>query len=497
MQEYQKKQAKKTRLGDLALLSNFLSPGLNLITISFISICLIILSFISFSFFASSIFSLNANATEASVDTRIVLGVNSVINISAPSSAALTCEPGISATTTSMCTTGTDITVGTNNITGYTLQMNASNGYSNALTNTATTPSSTIPTLDNAYPVATPASFPVNTWGYTGGMDKSSETGGYNCTNDPTNGNYCPVSAYQSDSTNYAPNRTIKETTAPATASITSLTFGSKVDVSKPSGTYTTSVTFTAIANFIPAPITDGLAMQDVDHNNCRMTPQYSQSGTIYTLFDERDHTPYSVARLEDGNCWMTQNLELGEYGTPMNLTDQLSNVSSAGYTLSLPYANNSVYKHNSNHYGNFYNWNTATAGSGTSIVGEDAPYSICPANWRLPSASSTGATDSEFYAMLNNYISTGTWVDDGNSHWTGVVASQYTNMPTSLVFSGYIYSSGTLYGQGSIGSWWSATSNGSTNAFYMDASTGGYVTPRDHNGRSNGFSVRCLVSGT
>ena len=193
--------------------------------------------------FLVSIFSGAVYATQASTDTEVELNVSTVINISTPDTTTINC-----ASLNTLCTANTTITVGTNNITGYTLQLNATSGYSNSLTNSAT--NETIPTLSQSY---ASGSFPTNYWGYTGGLDKSGETGGLDCF-----ANYCPILAYQSTESNYTPNHAIKVTDAPATASNTTITFGAKADITKSAGTYSTSVTFTAVTNYVPHPITNG-----------------------------------------------------------------------------------------------------------------------------------------------------------------------------------------------------------------------------------------------
>ena len=417
----------------------------------------------------------NTNAATNNAAFAVQLG--EVLTLSAPSTVILNdCNPS----TSNLCTADADITVSSNFANGYKLYMNAANGSSTSLNNASA--GTNIPTVSTAY---SSSNFPINSWGYTGGTDQTSASG-LDCTT-----NYCPVLAYQSEETAYAPNRLIASANEPTATTTKTITFGAKVDATKASGTYVTSVVFTAIGT--PATVsslTDGLFLQDVTPSTCAGT---TTTDVTYDLIDARDFTHYTVSKLKDGNCWMTQNLELGQYGTPMNLTSDTSNVSpNGGYTLTLPYENNSVYKGNSNHYGNYYNWNTATAGSGTSTVGEDAPYSICPKNWRLPHTT-TVETNSEYYTLLDqNYITTGTWNNDG--FWTGVTTSQFTNAPVSLVFSGYMGSSGTLDFQSSRGYWWSSTSNGSSNAFALGVYTNGYVDPNYNYGRPGGFAVRCLV---
>ena len=440
----------------------------------------------------SSLFNTNTHAASSASQFTVSLG--EVLTMSAPDAINLTnCNPS----TSTLCTASADITVSTNNLTGYSLYMNATNGSSTDLTNTIVTPNPTIPTLSESY---SSANFPVNSWGYTGGTDQSAETGGYNCAT-----NYCPILAYESSESSYAPNHIINATDAPAATSTTNLTFGAKADTSKASGTYSTSVTFTAVANEVPAqPIQNGMNMQDIDSATCAATPLYSESSTTYTVVDSRDSTNYTVARLADGNCWMTQNLALGG-DTAMNLTQANSNVGPGGFTLPasvtegswtgsytdpefFDYAGN--YDDSTTKYGNYYNWSAATAGTNPSSG--DSAYDICPKNWRLPSASTT-AIGSEFHDMLDPYIITGYW---SGSDWYNLNVSELTNTPVSLAISGYCY-----YGAGSHGdyaAWWSSTTN------YSGSAYGLYLSNEDRTGdprldisKDLGYSVRCLVPGT
>ena len=448
-------------------------------------------------FISSSNLSINsgsAHATQASTNTEIALNVDSVINISAPTTATINCNPGATAAAAQLCTTNVTVGVGTNNITGYTLQMNATSGSPTALTNSAASPAATIPTLFQAY---SSSNFPINSWGYTGGLDKSSETGGYDCST-----NYCPILAYNSDSSSYAPNHVIKVTDAPSTTSNTDITFGAKVDISKPSGTYSTSVTFTAVTNEVPIT-----TMQDFDSAACANATM----DQTFTLTDTRDNTEYTVAKLQDGNCWMTQNLALGG-STAMNLTQADSNVGPSGFTLPasvtegswagsldspefFDYAGNYPSQQATNKYGNYYNWNAATAGSGTSAtISSDASHSICPKNWRLPSVGTDVTTDNEFYTMLNNYISGATWNLD--YYWSDVPTSQFTTPPISLVFSGGYY--GDVYSQSDSCTWWASTASVEpTDSFFSYADSDGNIYPRYDENKRTGQSIRCLVPST
>ena len=82
--------------------------------------------FILISVFAfNSSFNLNdsAHATTAVTSTEVEMRVSSVINITAPSVANLNCEAGATSSAAELCTTTSNISVSTNNLAGYTLQM--------------------------------------------------------------------------------------------------------------------------------------------------------------------------------------------------------------------------------------------------------------------------------------------------------------------------------------------------------------------------------------
>ena len=490
------------------------------------------LSFLSVAAFAmligtfaiSSTFNIGDGSVSATANGATAsLELDSVIDISAPSTVTLNCTPGSTDATSELCTSNATVTVNTNNTAGYTLQMNTTNGSSNSLTNTGITPNATIPTLSQAYSAA---NFPVNSWGYTGGTDKSSETGGYNCST-----NYCPILAYNSDPTTYSPNHIINQTDAPSTASTTSITFAGKVNTTKPSGTYATSVTFTAVTNYVPHPITNSMSMTDIDANTCSDTP----TETTYTVVDPRDNKSYAVAKLADGNCWMLDNLALDLVASKNNITSSNTNASdtylnylkgvntgttsdqyptagvaywTSSYSYSAPLiaiknANDDTwnpdtvasvtYGNGSGKIGVYYNYCAASAGSycwgnGTSSTGSpesdpksdtlyDIDADICPAGWHMPTTTSGSG---EYYYLYN----------------TAYSANQ-TNFKNALStpLSGLFYDD-SARNQGSFGGFWSSTWYGTSNMSYLlvYAST---VYPSNTNNRVNGNSLRCLRSGS
>ena len=280
----------------------------------------------------------------------------------------------------------------------------------------------------------------------------------------------------------------------------------------------------------IPAPktIADSATMQEVA--SC---PDTLTIGQVFTIEDARDNQDYKVARLADGKCWMVENLNLAggtaisadtsdvdasyvtNFTTSKNLTKDATN-----NTIILPASSTSGFENNnySNVYnsGNktncgasgqnipcysYYSWDAATLGSGRSIGTDntDAPYSICPKGWRLPtsgSRSNNGWKRGDFYALATAYGANleSNYYDD--SATTG--ANFYDNAgpgttPNFLLAGSYYYSS--FSSGGSAGLYWSSTSYSDIyGAWNMGFDSGGIQSANDF-GRRDGFSIRCLFS--
>ena len=132
-----------------------------------------------------------------------------------------------------------------------------------------------------------------------------------------------------------------------------------------------------------------------------QMTPSICANtsvGTSKTLKDSRDSSTYTIEKLSDGSCWMTQNLRFVPASgsklmyTSSDVVDNIvwegSDCDSNGFDSS----NACVYYDNDATYGAYYNWTAATA---TAQV-EETPfndyekvyYSVCPKGWTVPSRS-------------------------------------------------------------------------------------------------------------
>ena len=207
--------------------------------------------------------------------------------------------------------------------------------------------------------------------------------------------------------------------------------------------------------------------------------------GTTRSMTDSRDSNAYTVVKLADGNCWMTQSLRLVGSRT---LTSSDSNVS-ASFTL--PASTNPwtatndaamVYDYISTNNSVYYNYYAASAGT---ISGDSnttlAQYSICPKNWRLPTQPEYAALIAAYYIRSNA---------DGSE--------KMRSAPLNFIFSGYHNAAGyAVAGLNGNGRWWSATAaTGNAAKRYGVYFTSTAVTTIDssNDGRKIGFPIRCIA---
>ena len=414
------------------------------------------------------------------------------------------------------------LSVSTNNETGYSLYLSTANGKSTlaslnpSVTNTIGAVSGTVKE----------SGFGDNTWGYN--LSEGTPSDIDNLTYQAVPGDSTVQQGFGSE--------------GPTASDTYTLTFGTKVNTSLPSGTYSNQVVVSVVANPAFVPIFDGIqTMQEMTSTICT---DASENDTAQ-LTDARDGKKYWVTKLKDGDCWMTQNLDL-DLSTSKALTPEDSDVSRSwtptnntltdgtqttsdyeaewswnlgDYVLTTPNAGTSCglsgisdfgdctsvgfqsvaemtpmadgnatdiisgNTYNAHyHVGNHYTWNAATAGTGgADVVGEDATDSICPKGWQLP--TSNNSNPSSFQALANAYS-----ISDNTAGSTALVSA-----PLYFVHSGVVVS-GSLRVAGSVGDYWSSTAYSGASYAYVLYFNSDYVAPSDFDLWYNGQPVRCLA---
>ncbi len=244
--------------------------------------------------------------------------------------------------------------------------------------------------------------------------------------------------------------------------------------------------------------------MQEMAAGVCH-SAQYETEGRLQ---DTRDNKVYWVAKLRDGNCWMTQNLDLDLYVnnagrtlTP-NDSDVISNwTSNTGVSALWTSSDGNVAKYydpgekycntsncnlttsaNNGHdaQGNYYSWVAATAGD-TRASG-DANESICPKGWQLPTSNNTDAIQKSFGGLTTVY----------NINNDAAGSATLRAAPFYFVYGGFVNIS-SLGNAGSRGYYWSSTANSATSACSLGFNSSS-VNPSDGYNRYVGNSVRCVA---
>ena len=498
------------------------------------------------------------------------------------------------------------VTTSSNN--GYKLYLGTADA-TNAMYSTDNSKTAKINAL--AEPVAT-TDFLANTWGYA------------------------LVSG--SDNTNTLQYQAVPESAtvvadSPQAAGEYELNFGVKLDTALPAGQYVNNVMISAIAN--PTTVTGLMSltyMQDMTSNICQDTKAANGANTVTPgnevekrLIDVRDGKEYWVAKLADGNCWMTQNLALdlnektlplkpetsdvkqawspryatrsnagklvlnltteerAEYDNSWNLgsvvlatpslgplcnsaptTDSTNNDGynsvRPGFTIAQSCKNfqdvssgwqptytakiglwegkNAGYDNTDGfvtvdtanktydaHYlvGNYYQWGSATAGTGTADVVStgaeqnpsklvDATGSICPKGWRLPQGGQNTVTaqpfdlDDSAYRLLiaYGYPKTGSYQSNGGTYnihgiaGTSGTETAYKDMtfsPLRYLSAGYVATwSNSLRDAGANGILWSSTAYVSSDSAYVLHPSRTYIYPSRGLNRHEGGNIRCLA---
>ncbi|MBQ3280098.1 hypothetical protein IJG92_00300 [Candidatus Saccharibacteria bacterium] len=294
-----------------------------------------------------------------------------------------------------------DVIVGTNNETGYVLTMSTT---STDLVNTAenSVVIETLPSLSGGY---TDSTFIVNKWGYK----KNRNTDNYN---------------------SFPLTETLLENSTRTNEDVANLRFATKIDYLQESGTYTTAISFNAVAN----PLLDYI--QDLTTTIC----QEKASSANYTVLDKRDGQEYTV-RYINGNCWMTQNLRymgdtIGSTSTTSTwyLKSATSNVDTDTTISITDLTSDSPVAYNTYDYAKYHDsgdtttgvwYNYAAVSAMTITAGGNSTLStqnICPYNWDLPNYSQFNSITpytSDFSPIASGKYYNGKFYYDTMGFWT------------------------------------------------------------------------------
>jgi uncharacterized protein (TIGR02145 family) len=198
-------------------------------------------------------------------------------------------------------------------------------------------------------------------------------------------------------------------------------------------------------------------------------------------LIDSRDGQTYTTAKI-GSQCWMTQNLNVG---TMINgsANQGTSCVSIKKYCYSDSIVNCTI-----NKYGGLYQWDQAMCGSTAN-----GAMGICPAGWHIPThnewtdlerfvcSSSSCALEFPYNTTTDGWRGTGEGITLRNLDFLGQLAGSRSDAR-----------SGSFYGLGTFGHFWSSLSNFDNAWFRLLGLDYGGVG-RYKNVKKDGFSVRCI----
>ncbi len=451
---------------------------------------------------------IRSNAEEKTVD--VTVNVNPIVSLSLDKSAL---NFNITPTSAGVFDSGSIIaTVDTNSTGGYELYFSSEDSGTSLMSLVS---ESTIASDFNS--AVTSSSMLANKWGYS---------------LDATNFNKIPALADQIKikDLNHVPTSSEKDTM---------ITIGTKIDSTLPSGAYSKKVVFSAIAHPSAVPTLHSITtMQQMTPEICANTTTPVNTATALdwdgsyhgdntrvprkSLQDTRDGKYYLVSKLADGNCWMSQNLELMLDSTealtnektdlntktswiPSNSTYTTILAASAwpGYYETAASAAYSYYPIASDRYfqggtnksstptasgaeydwekaGVYYNWFAATAGSGTyEVTSRSVNDSICPKGWMLPLGTTA---DKSWYNL---------WIVADIKTPAIIISTPY-----NFVRAGYYnYLNGPMSGQGSLGFMQSSTATSSQNSTYkLNFYEEVHVRPQDTGDKGHGNNIRCVA---
>ena len=169
------------------------------------------------------------------------------------------------------------------------------------------------------------------------------------------------------------------------------------------------------------------------------MTPEICASaseGDTKQLIDWRDKKTYWVAKLADGNCWMTQNLEL-DLTSGESLTPELSDVSASWNPGATTFTSAQEGVRGSSYYNTVQSWNLGkyvwkTPNSTSSCTPDtNLSESACASYWQ----------DASSMTPMTTYRTDGVSVE-GNTYDAHYLAGNYYSWEAATAGTGHSYTS-------------------------------------------------------
>ena len=318
---------------------------------------------------------------------------------------------------------------------------------------------------------------------------------------------------------------------AVAEGSTITSTYAAYINSTQPADTYTGKVKYTLVhpndgaAPIVPppaptdcsTPVPNLTYMQDLNNSNKATVLSSMTEDSQYYLRDKRDEKPYCVAKLKDGNIWMTQNLDhdiktdgsvaytpattdVPETWTPSTATYPTSTTTWNGSTTApesydrgelywsgIPGDSAPASTGNSHyHVGISYNWTAAVAMNDSSSYTtqyQDVNQSICPANWTLPKSGNVTSSGSFQYLVTQyGWDSSSVKMENPNIWDSPIKAS------LNASWNGWVGNFGTS------GFLWSSMVFDSGYSYLLFISDSGFVVPGNDYARYVGANVRCVA---
>ena len=344
-------------------------------------------------------------------------------------------------------------------------------------------------------------------------------------------------------------------------------TYAIYISGTQPAGTYTGQVIYTlvhpsnhvapVVCNSNATTISEVKCLQDFGNvNSTNRTAIFNSmtTGTQYTMQDKRDGKTYTIAKLADGNVWMTQNLDLdldasvtysnedtdigyntttGEYETAAWSPSASTATSASGWvgstTTPSSYDPGDLYWNGTT--SDYSDWDAyweSCTWNNTTMVYENCNESLNPIstytsstgtaqyhlgnyyNWTAAVAMNDSSSHTTSGELIEQSICPAGWtlprVGDGEDSFQALWEeygwdennyafsdiTDLTGAPLYFAAGGFYY--GALGDVGGGGSFWSPVAGGSDGARSAAFDVDGFASPSDDGFRDYGYSVRCVA---